>query len=162
MEAPVNIPCDSNYDITYGYDRRKYRPVLSPEQFGELIGQNRRSVYALITAGNLNGSTCCLGGRYYLWRDRALHEIGHGPLPKSRSRLTLPEIQAALQSYEQEFPPLCSPEQFALLWDVERSTFYQWKSRGWLKGVCRRTGKRVYVLRNQAIRHLFSGDHNEQ
>lgn len=161
METPVNNPCDSNYDITYGYDRSKYLPVLSPEQLADLVGRNRRSIYPLISAGSLRGSCCRRGKRYYLWRDRALHELTSGPLPASRRVLSLEEIQAALQSYDQICPPVCSPEQFAALIGISRNTFYEWKANGWLKNVCRRTGRRVFVQRNRAVQTLFLGAPHE-
>lgn len=158
MEAPDNNPPGSNYDNTYGYDRSKYPPVLSPEQFADLVGRKRRLIYALILAGSFRGSCRRRGKRYFMWRDRALSELTHGPLPASKRLLSLDEIQTALQHYDHICSPVCSPEQFAALIDISRATSYAWKANGWFKGVCRRTGKHVFIHRNRAVQSLFNND----
>ena len=56
-----------------------------------------------------------------------------------------------------KFPPILSPEQFADLLNVSRSTVYHWIARGRFRGACRRRGKHRRILRDRALQTFFFG-----
>jgi hypothetical protein len=58
---------------------RRFPPVLSPEQFGHLIGVSRAAIYLWNTKGWLDGATTRRGGRRFIWRNRAIALLFNGP-----------------------------------------------------------------------------------
>lgn len=80
-------------------------------------------------------------------------------IPMARTqRLTSQEILLAFNNdaMRSAFPPVCSPEQFAKLWGVSRSTIYWWISQGLFAGAVTRVGKHRRIWRDRAIEMLFS------
>jgi excisionase family DNA binding protein len=73
-------------------------------------------------------------------------------------RLTSDEIRIAFndEAMRTAFPPILSPEQFARLWGVSRSTIYLWISQGRFAGAVTRTGKHQRIWRDVAIYILFN------
>ncbi len=56
-----------------------------------------------------------------------------------------------------KFPPILSLDDLATLLNVSRKTLDGWKSKGRLEGTYRKRGKRVFVLRDRAIKQLLDG-----
>ena len=80
-----------------------------------------------------------------------------------RERLKIDQISAAFtdEAMRSAFPPILSPEQFAKLWGVSRSTIYWWISQGLFAGAVTRVGKHRRIWRDRAIEILFNrGNHS--
>ncbi len=73
-------------------------------------------------------------------------------------RLSKDEIAAAFNNdaMRTAFPPILSPEQFAQLWGVPRSTIYHWISQGLFEGAVTHVGKHLRLWRDCAIEILFN------
>jgi excisionase family DNA binding protein len=57
----------------------QFPPILSPAQFADLIGLSRKTVYAWIAEGRLDGSFRKRGKHILIWRAKALDQIFNGP-----------------------------------------------------------------------------------
>jgi len=55
------------------------------------------------------------------------------------------------------FPPVLNIQQAAELLQAPIGTIYEWSSKGYLKGCCRRRGKRLFFWRDRLISELFGG-----
>ncbi len=73
-------------------------------------------------------------------------------------KLTDKEITQAFASptWSERFPPVLSVGQVAELLQVPVNTIYQWRSRGLLKGCCRKTGKRLLFVRDRLFKTIFN------
>lgn len=76
---------------------------------------------------------------------------------RPKSNLSSSEIAKAYSSPEssQRFPPVLSVEQAADLARVPTNTIYDWSSRGLLKEVAHRKGKRLRIFRDRFVQWLF-------
>jgi excisionase family DNA binding protein len=73
-------------------------------------------------------------------------------------RITSDEIQVAFNddATRSAFPPILSPEQFAQLLGVGRSTVYLWISQGRIDSAVTKIGKHQLIWRNRAIEIIFN------
>jgi excisionase family DNA binding protein len=73
-------------------------------------------------------------------------------------RLNIDQIAAAFsdEAMRKMFPPIMSPQQFADLLGVSRSSIYLWISQGLFAGAVTRIGKHRRIWRDRAIQILFS------
>jgi predicted DNA-binding transcriptional regulator AlpA len=55
------------------------RPFVSPKQLGQIIGVSRKTVYAWIAKGRLDGSFRKRGKHLLIWRDKAIDLVLNGP-----------------------------------------------------------------------------------
>jgi len=55
------------------------------------------------------------------------------------------------------FPPVLNVRQAAELLHVSVNTIYEWSSKGYLGGCCRRRGKRLFIWRDRLVSELFGG-----
>lgn len=73
-------------------------------------------------------------------------------------KLTAKELEAAFSdpSWAEKFPPVMTLEQAAELLQVPKGTLYDWRSRGLLKGCCRRVGKHLRFFRERLISKVMN------
>lgn len=57
----------------------------------------------------------------------------------------------------EKWPPVLTVEQASALLGVPKSTLYEWRRRGRLKGCCRKRGKHLRFLRDRLIQAFFFG-----
>jgi len=55
------------------------RPIVSPEQLAEILGLSRKTLYAWIAMGRLDGAFRKRGKHHLIWRDRAIDVLLNGP-----------------------------------------------------------------------------------
>lgn len=55
-----------------------------------------------------------------------------------------------------KYPPILAIDQAAELLQLPRATIYDWKSRGLLKGCCRKIGKHLRFFRDRLLLQLFN------
>ena len=61
----------------------------------------------------------------------------------------------------EKFPPILTIDQAAQLLQIPKLTIYDWKSRGLLKGSCRKVGKHLRFFRDRLLLLVFNeGIHN--
>ncbi|MCA9118409.1 MAG: helix-turn-helix domain-containing protein [Planctomycetaceae bacterium] len=72
--------------------------------------------------------------------------------------LTAKDIAAAFaeSQWSRKFPPLLTVDQAAELLQVPKATIYDWRSRGLLKGCCRRVGKHLRFFRDHLVRKAMN------
>lgn len=58
--------------------------------------------------------------------------------------------------WDATFPPILSVDQAAALLQLPKQTIYDWRSRGLLKGCCRRVGKHLRFFRDRLLMVLFN------
>ena len=77
--------------------------------------------------------------------------------------LTDREIAACFSepAWAERFPPVLSIERAAALLDVPVGTLRDWRSRGLLRGCCRRAGKRVLFFRDRLLKLIFNEGLND-
>jgi len=56
-----------------------------------------------------------------------------------------------------KWPPVLTVDQAASLLGIAKSTLYEWRGRGRLKGCCRKRGKHLRFLRDRLIQTFFFG-----
>lgn len=145
----------------------RYRPVLSPQAFAEMLGWSVDTVYLHLETGRLHGSHRRRGKRQLIWRDRALLLTFNGtegrkfPFPRPRVAgpgigLTDEEINKAFAGLSETYPPILGPEQLAELLQLSRSTIYFWTQQGHFAGGVKKQGKRQLFWRNRAVAALFN------
>lgn len=73
-------------------------------------------------------------------------------------KLTDKEISTAFSSGEwaEKYPPILTLDQAAQLLGVPKDTIYGWRSRGLLRGCCRKIGKHLRFFRDRLIKQLFN------
>ena len=73
-------------------------------------------------------------------------------------KLTAKEIAAAFSdtTWSMKYPPIMSIEQAAELLQISKDTIYDWRSRGLLKGCCRKVGKHLRFFRDRLIQKLMN------
>jgi len=73
-------------------------------------------------------------------------------------RLTKAEVAAAFAHdvWAEKFPPVMTTEQAAALVHRSKATVYDWKSRGLLRGCCRKVGKELLFFRDRFVLKLFN------
>ena len=59
------------------------------------------------------------------------------------------------------FPPILSVDQVAELLQVPKATVYDWRSRGLLKGCCRKVGRHLRFYRDRLIKLVFNEGIND-
>jgi predicted DNA-binding transcriptional regulator AlpA len=55
------------------------RPIVSPEELGAIVGVSRKTIYAWVGQGHLDGSFRKRGKHLLIWRDKALDLLFNGP-----------------------------------------------------------------------------------
>lgn len=71
---------------------------------------------------------------------------------------SLEEIQETFRGPDgKRYGAILTIPQFAELCQMSKSTVYEWVSRGHLKGVAKKRGKRVLIWRDSAVHLLFNG-----
>lgn len=73
-------------------------------------------------------------------------------------KLTAKELATAFSDpvWSQKYPPLMSIEQAAEMLQISKDTIYDWRSRGLLKGCCRKVGKHLRFFRDRLIQKLMN------
>ena len=73
-------------------------------------------------------------------------------------KLTDKEVTAmfAQPADNERFPPFLSLAQAAELLQVPQNTLRDWRSRGRLKGCCRKVGKRLLFVRHRLVQRVFN------
>ena len=73
-------------------------------------------------------------------------------------KLTAKELAAAFSdpTWSKKYPPLMSIDQTAELLQISKDTIYDWRSRGLLKGCCRKVGKHLRFFRDRLIQKLMN------
>jgi len=73
-------------------------------------------------------------------------------------RLTPAEVDDMFRDpiWAARFPPILNIEEAAELLRTTKDTVYDWRSRGLLKGCCRKTGKRLAFIRNRLLHRVFN------
>lgn len=68
-------------------------------------------------------------------------------------RLSKQELTDAFSAphWAEKYPPILSVDQAAELLQIPKSTLYEWRSRGRLKGCGRKVGKHVRFFRDRLI-----------
>ena len=55
------------------------KPILSPQELAEIVGLSKKTIYAWISSGRLDGCFRKRGKHNLIWRDKALERIFNGP-----------------------------------------------------------------------------------
>lgn len=78
-------------------------------------------------------------------------------------KLTKQEISAAFSDpiWAGRFPPVLSIQQAAELLQVPVKTIYDWRSRGLLRGCCKKIGKHLRFLRDRLMKQIFNEGLND-
>lgn len=56
----------------------RYRPILSPGEFAELLGVSRKTIYSWLAQGRMDGAFRKRGKHVFILRDRAIAVIFNG------------------------------------------------------------------------------------